>query len=41
MNRVEKHNISNLILENKLLKNALNYLDEYIEIIDPTGKLIV
>jgi arginine utilization regulatory protein len=34
-------NVSDLILENKLLKNALNYLDEYIEIIDPTGKLIV
>lgn len=24
-----------------MLKDALNYLDEYIEIIDPTGKLIV
>lgn len=39
-NRIEKQN-EEFMLENKLLKNALNYLDEYIEIIDTTGELVV
>ncbi|AET66809.1 PAS domain S-box [Desulfosporosinus orientis DSM 765] len=38
---LNQQDIKNLMEVNKLLKNALNSLEDYIEIIDPTGTIIV